>query len=61
MSEFTTFLPQELAELGLMAFADPSLADRLADALRGLPAGQLVDAPPPAPSSLALELCALAR
>jgi hypothetical protein len=39
MPEFTTFLPPELADIGLMALADPSLAERLIEALRGLPAG----------------------
>ena len=39
MPEFTTFLPPELADIGLMALADPSLAERLVEALRGLPVG----------------------
>lgn len=38
MSESTSFLPPELADIGLMAFADPTFAQRLVDALRRLPA-----------------------
>jgi hypothetical protein len=37
MSESTSFLPPELADLGLMALADPAFAERLVEALRGLP------------------------
>jgi hypothetical protein len=33
MSETTNFLPAELAELGLMAYADPSFAERMVEAL----------------------------
>jgi hypothetical protein len=32
-SETTTFLPAELAELGLMAYADPTFAERMVEAL----------------------------
>jgi hypothetical protein len=64
MSEFATFLPEELAEIGLMAFADPNLAERLVAALRRLPpAGNVGSCPVPAsdaPQSGALELAALA-
>jgi hypothetical protein len=38
MSESTCFLPPELADMGLMALADPTFAQRLIDALRRLPA-----------------------
>jgi hypothetical protein len=33
MSETTAFLPAELAELGLMALADPTFAERMVEAL----------------------------
>jgi hypothetical protein len=63
MSEFATFLPEELAEIGLMAFADPNLAERLVAALRSLPpAGTGESHPAPAsdvPGDGALALCAL--
>jgi hypothetical protein len=63
MSEFATFLPEELAEIGLMAFADPNLAERLVAALRCLPpAGANESHPAPASEgvgSSAPELCAL--
>jgi hypothetical protein len=38
MSEFTISLPPELADIGLMALADPGLAERLVEALREQPA-----------------------
>jgi hypothetical protein len=64
MSEFATFLPEELAEIGLMAFADPNLAERLVAALRWLPpAGTVGSCPAPArdvPQSGPPELAALA-
>ena len=50
MSEFATFLPQELAEIGLVAFSDPAFAERLIDALRRLPDQLAVGS---GPSSLA--------
>jgi hypothetical protein len=37
MSESTCFLPPEFADMGLMALADPSFAERLVEALRRLP------------------------
>jgi hypothetical protein len=63
MSEFATFLPEELAEIGLMAFADPNLAERLVAALRCLPPAG-ADASSAAPASVAsgseaVELCVL--
>jgi hypothetical protein len=47
MSEFTDFLPPELADIGLMAFADPGFAERLVEALRCLPPERAVDARTP--------------
>jgi len=38
MTEFTSFLPAELTEIGLLAAADPHFAERLLEALRRLPA-----------------------
>ncbi|HYC09243.1 MAG TPA: hypothetical protein VEC10_06355 [Steroidobacteraceae bacterium] len=38
MTDITSFLSAELAEIGLAAAADPQLAERLIEALRGLPA-----------------------
>ena len=65
MSEFAAFLPEELAEIGLMAFADPNLAERLVAALRCLPpAGSVESCPAPAsnaPQSGPLELAVLVR
>ena len=49
MSEFTTSLPPELADLGLMALADPGLAERLVEALREQSSVQPPD-PPPQPT-----------
>ena len=46
MSEFASFLPPELADIGLVAFADPSFAERLVDALLRLPPERVVDARP---------------
>ena len=46
MSEFATFLPQELADIGLVAFADPTFAERLVDTLLRLPPERVVDARP---------------
>jgi hypothetical protein len=65
MSEFAAFLPEELTEIGLMAFADPNLADRLVTALRCLPPAGTVESRT-APISDAsqggsLELAVLAR
>jgi hypothetical protein len=64
MSEFTAFLPPELADIGLMALADPGFAERLVEALQRLPPQSAVAARPataPAGSeeSGALELPAL--
>jgi hypothetical protein len=50
MSEFATFLPQELADIGLVAFADPTFAERLVDTLLRLPERD-VDARPRTPAS----------
>jgi hypothetical protein len=65
MSEFATFLPEELAEIGLMAFADPNLAERLVAALRCLPPAATVGSCPGPASDDAeggsLELAVLAR
>jgi len=38
MTDISSFLSAELAEIGLAAAADPQLAERLIEALRGLPA-----------------------
>jgi hypothetical protein len=43
MSEFISFLPRELADIGLMAYADPDFAERLVEALRRLPNSHGVD------------------
>jgi hypothetical protein len=43
MSKFTTFLPPELADIGLMAFPDPSFAEGLVDAPLRLPPERVVD------------------
>ena len=51
MSEFATFLPQELADIGLVAFADPSFAERLVDTLLRLPPERVVDARPRTPAN----------
>jgi len=40
MSDMTAFLATELTEMGLMAAADPSFAQRLVDALQRLPPAQ---------------------
>jgi hypothetical protein len=65
MSEFAAFLPEELTELGLMAFADPDLAERLVAALRYLPPARTVESRPApvsdAPEAGSLELAVLAR
>ena len=45
MTESTIFLSAELAEMGLMTFADPGFAERLVEALRRLPE-RTVDARP---------------
>jgi len=48
MSETTYFLPAELTELGLMAYADPTFAERMIEALlRRAPAEQGADAHAP--------------
>jgi hypothetical protein len=48
MSETTNFLPAELAELGLMAYADPTFAERMVEALlRRPPLEQGADARAP--------------
>jgi len=47
-SETTTFLPADLAELGLMAYADPTFAERMVEALlRRAPAEQGTEARAP--------------
>jgi hypothetical protein len=46
LSEFTGFLPPELADLGLMALADPGFAERLVESLRRLPPAAAVDEGP---------------
>jgi hypothetical protein len=46
MSEFTGILPPELADLGLMALADPAFAERLVESLRRLPPAAGVDERP---------------
>ena len=38
MSDFTSFLCEELTDLGLLAAADPHFAEQLFNALRALPA-----------------------
>jgi len=48
MSETTTFLPAELAEMGLMALADPTFAERMVEALlRRSPSEQAKPLPNP--------------
>jgi hypothetical protein len=46
MSDITSFLSAELTEIGLAAAADPQFAERLIEALRGLPATTTVGACP---------------
>jgi len=60
MSEFTGILPPELADLGLMALADPGFAERLVESLRRLPPAAAVDELPGSAPALdeALELAA---
>jgi hypothetical protein len=60
MSEFTGILPPELADLGLMALADPGFAERLVESLRRLPRAAAVDERPRSAPALdeALELAA---
>jgi hypothetical protein len=43
MSEITSFLSAELAEIGLVAAADPHFAERLLEALQRLPAEAAVE------------------
>jgi len=38
MTDITSFLSAEITEIGLAAAADPQVAERLIEALRGLPA-----------------------
>lgn len=60
MSEFAGILPPELADLGLMALADPGFAERLVESLRRLPPAPAVDERPCSTLAMneALELAA---